>query len=166
VNHDFVVTRNSTGLDTVVVLLLDDDILSLRFAAVRAAIANNVRTGLTAIGNERIQAPAKTGRGAQVANGLWHDAGNGRFMQREDAEHGKVADGFGDGSGKEVVVNLQKFHVHKHANVVDAARHLIIVQIELRQGGETQEFRGQTARQLIKVKILYKEGKHTHKRST
>jgi hypothetical protein len=65
-------------------------------------------------------------------------------MQGKDSELEKVADSFGDGSSKEVVVQLQKFQIKKHSNVINAARHLVIVQIKLRQGSETQEFRAQT----------------------
>jgi hypothetical protein len=153
VNDDFC-TRNSNAVIRYTVVVVDDDeddnyndVLSLRLATVRAATANNVRTWLTAIGNERIQAPTKTGRGAQVANRLRHGTGNGRFMQREDAEPGKVADSVRDGPGKEVAIQLQEFHGVKHANLIDAARHLIVIQIKLRQRGETQEFGTQTARQ-------------------
>lgn len=133
----------------------------LRSAAIRAAIANNVWTRETAIGNERIQSATKTGIRAQVADGLRHDTRNGRFMQGKDSELEKVADSFGDGSSKEIVVQLQEFHFIIHSNVINAARELIIVQIKLRQGSETQEFRAQTTSQLIKIKILYEKTKES-----
>jgi len=68
--------------------------------------------------------------------------------------HARVrADSLRHGSGKEVVVQLEEFHVGKDANTVDASRQLVVVEIQLVQVAQTEKFVGERSRQLVKVQI-------------
>ena len=50
-------------------------------------------------------------------------------------------------------MQLQKFHVRKDSNTIDAARQLVIVQVKLCQGTETEQFAGQAAGKLVEIKV-------------
>jgi hypothetical protein len=127
--------------------------LPLVRTALGTARADHVRIGFDAVGNQGTEDTTIDVRLEQLTHGRGHDSGNRRFVQRKGHQARKATHRRRDGPGKPIVVQLQKFHGGINTNAVDGTGKLVVVEIQLGQRTQTQQFGTQRARQRVKVQV-------------